>query len=126
MYRQRMTWLVAAACGVLAAVAVVWLARTPDTARAPLTPVPIAAVGVVPLPDGRTVNVHLTYSSCQEFDRVDVAEDARTVRLTAYVHDLPSCGTVPTTSQVVPVWLSSPLWDRTVVDGDTGAPVRTG
>jgi hypothetical protein len=108
----------------VAAVAVLWVTHTDDAGRPARSPVPIEVVGE--RADGHTVLVHLRYSSCQEFDRIDVAEDARTVRLTAYVRDVPWCGTVPETSQVVPAWLGGPLAGRTVVDGRTGGAIRTG
>jgi hypothetical protein len=119
MWRRGVLWLVVAAGGVL-----VWLPRGSDATRTPLRPVPIEDVGE--RTDGHTVVVYLTHSSCQEFDRIDVAEDAHTVRLTAYVRDVPWCGTAPETSQAVPVWLGGPLERRTVVDGRTGAVIHTG
>ena len=110
-------WLAAGVCGVLAAGAALWALR-PD-----LTQVPIDRVDVVSGGDGRALRVHLTYSSCQEFVRLAYDETTRNVRLAAFVHDLPTCGTVPTTSQVVPLRLEYPLWDRPVLDYSTSRPL---
>ncbi len=109
-----------AAGAVLAAVAVAWPARAPDDVRR--IPIDSAADAT----DEAVVTVWLTYSSCDELLRIDVAEDARTVRLFALVHDRPSptCGTSPITRQVVEVRLARPLEARSVVDGDTGGPIR--
>lgn len=110
-------WLVVGVCGVLVAGAVLWALR-PD-----LTRVPIDRVDVVTGGDGRSLQVHLTYSSCQELVRVAVDETTRNVRLGAFVHDLPTCGTAPTTSQVVPLRLEYPLWDRPVLDYTSSRPL---
>ncbi|MET7425687.1 hypothetical protein [Dactylosporangium sp. NPDC005555] len=116
MARRSMVWLGVVACAVAAAIAVVWVTR-PD-----LTRVPIDYVEVARDTDGRTLHVHLTFSSCQEFDRIGSVEGVRSVALAAYVHDLPSCGTAPTTSRVVPWRLELPLLGRPIVD-TAGSPL---
>jgi hypothetical protein len=75
--------------------------------------------------DQQTLRVHLTYSSCDELDRVDVAEDDRAVRVSAYVHDRPepSCGTAPIDRRIVDVRLHQPVGERSVVDAETGGTV---
>ncbi|MEV0130657.1 hypothetical protein AB0H83_19610 [Dactylosporangium sp. NPDC050688] len=109
--------LVVGVCGALAAGVALWALR-PDPTR-----VPIDSVAVEPNTGGRTLRVGLTYSSCLEFDRLTSDETGGAVRLTAYAHDRQTCGTAPTTTQVVTVRLERPLWDRPVVDALTGRPL---
>lgn len=105
---------------MLAAVAVAWPTRAPDD----VSQIPID--GAAGRSGDAVVSVWLTYSSCDEFLRIDVAEDARTVWLSAYVHARRplTCGTVAITEQVVQVRLAAPLEDRSVVDGRTRGPIR--
>lgn len=123
--RRRSTILLAVtaiiAVAAVTAGVVAWLRRGPSTTR-----IPIEAVAVVAQTDERTLSVRLTYSSCTEFDHVDVDEGARSVRLTAHVHPLQSCGTAPIDRREVTVRLGAPLWDRGLVDGATGAALHTG
>ncbi|MFF5226560.1 hypothetical protein [Dactylosporangium sp. NPDC000521] len=111
-----------AVIGLAAGLGVRWLTRGPDTTTTPITSVATAAG------DGPELEVSLTYSSCHELDRIDVAENSRTVTLTARLRSRApgSCGTVPTTTKTTPVPLKAPLDHRTVVDGTTGSPLRTG
>lgn len=111
-----MFWLSTAVVVVVVA-AVVWFSRTEDTTKR----IAIDAV----YGHEETLDVYLTYSSCDEVDRIDAAEDASTVRLSAYVHDLPSptCGTSPISKRTVQVVLRRPLAKRSVVDSATGASV---
>ncbi|GAA1572990.1 hypothetical protein GCM10009827_113720 [Dactylosporangium maewongense] len=94
-----------------AVVAVAWVLSAPSTTRTPIG-------GAVP--DEHGLRVSLTFSSCEALDRIDVAEDSRQVRLTAYLRGRGSCGQDPMTTQTVPVPLKTPLRDREVVDGATG------
>ncbi|WP_327001335.1 hypothetical protein OHA72_40290 [Dactylosporangium sp. NBC_01737] len=107
-----------AAGAVVVAAAVMWLTRPPDLPR-----VPIDMVFVAPGSGERTLEVHLRYSSCQELVRLHVDETLNLIRMIAYVHDLVTCGTVDTTSQVVTIRLELPLRGRLVVDDTTGAPL---
>ena len=118
MNRRRRLWLLVTAGAVIAAGVVAWRARPPELPRVPIGLVVVASTG-----GGRDLRVHLTYSSCKELARLSVDEHLHSVRLTAIVHDLVSCGTVDTTSQVVPVRLERPLRGRPVVDGSTGTPL---
>ncbi|MEV4514842.1 hypothetical protein AB0K00_38520 [Dactylosporangium sp. NPDC049525] len=117
MNRRRGMWLVAAAAAVVVA-AVVWLTRSPDLPR-----VPIGMVVVAPNSGERTLQVHLTYSSCQELVQLYVDESLASIRMVAFVRDLVTCGTVDTTSQVVTIRLELPLRGRPVVDDTTGTPL---
>ncbi|MEV4131282.1 hypothetical protein AB0J72_03860 [Dactylosporangium sp. NPDC049742] len=125
MLTRSKVWLVATAVAVIGLAAgfgVRWLTRGPGTTTTPIASVATAA-GNSP-----ELEVSLTYSSCDALDHIDVAEDARTVTLTAHLRSRApdSCGTVPTTTTSTPVPLKAPLDRRTVVDGATGSTIRTG
>jgi hypothetical protein len=109
--RRNARWLVLGSVAVAAIGTAVWVNRPGD-----LTRVPIEYVALVPNSDGRSIEVHLTYSSCLEFDRLVTDESIGNVRLAAYVHDRPSCGTAPTTEHVAPLRLGSPLLNRRIID----------
>ena len=115
MARRSAMWLVAGALAVAAIATVVWVNRPTG-----LTQVPIEYVELVTNTDGRSIDVHLTYSSCLEFDRMVTDENFQNIRLAAYVHALPTCGTVPTTTHVVSLRLELPLLNRRILDYSGG------
>ncbi|GIG48671.1 hypothetical protein [Dactylosporangium siamense] len=120
MRRQSVVWLAAGVLAVAAATGAV-AAAWPLRAEPPAKRISIDAVYA----DGSALRVHLTFSSCDQVDRIDVVEEARAVRLSAYVRDRPSptCGTAPIDQLTVDVRLNDALDDRSVVDDATGGNV---
>ncbi|GAB3840042.1 hypothetical protein ACFPIJ_34180 [Dactylosporangium cerinum] len=118
MRRQSVVWLTAGVLAVAAATgAVAWFSM----AEPPAERISIDAVAA----DGQQLHVHLTFSSCDELDRIDVVEATEVVRLSAYVHERPSqtCGTAPIDQRTVDLSLREPLGNRSVVDDATGGNV---
>src|SRR4051794_6115667 len=116
MRRQGVVWL---AGGVLAVAVAAGggAAGWPSRAGTSAEQISIDAV----YGDGSALRVHLTFSSCDQLDRVDVVEESGVVRLSAYVRDRPSptCGTAPIDQLTVDVRLQDALGDRSVVDDAT-------